>query len=103
MSDEFARPAHPPDGKIIPGRLRFEDVTFKRIIPRHDVGTLRQVLFMFDLEADCFDSFSRLGQVAHLRDTVAQFDPMSQGLVFWVGGIPTIRHTPLVDTELMHR
>src|SRR6266567_37 len=103
VGNKFAGPAHPPDGEIIPSCLGFEDVTFKRIIPRHCIGTLRQVFLVLDVETDGFDSCSRLGQGAHFRDTITQLDLMSQGLVFWDGWIPTIRHTPLVDTKLSDR
>jgi hypothetical protein len=55
---------------------------------------------MLDLEADRFKSLSCLGQGTHFWDATAQLDLMCQGLVFWNGGIPCIRHTPFINTKL---
>ncbi|RDB29948.1 hypothetical protein Hypma_014039 [Hypsizygus marmoreus] len=74
MGDELPAPAHPPDSEIIPERLRLEDITFQRIIPRNGVRTLSQVFLVFDLEADGLYGLACEAEGAHFGDAVSKLD-----------------------------
>lgn len=100
MAHELPAPAHPPHGEVIPSGLRLGDIALERVIPRNGIGTLSEVFFVLDLEADVEESLAGEGDGTHFGDAGAEFDAVGDLFVLWVRGVPAVGHAPLVDTEL---
>lgn len=67
---------------------------------KNALGTVGQILLVNDLKADVLERSAARSDGAHLRDPVSDLDTVRDVLVVRVGGVPLVRHAPLVDSEL---
>ena len=100
VSNELAACACSLTHKEIPSGLSFEEISLERVVPWDIVFTLCEVFFVEDLESDCLQGFTGLGDGTHLGDTVTVFDLLCEFTVLGIFGVPSVGHAPFVDTEL---
>jgi len=95
--------AHGPDSGAalltIPKRLSLSDVTLERVIPRHIILPLCQILFVFNLKPDLDQRLTSVIVPPHLGDPITEFNLVCDLSVFGVRGVVTVGHDPFVDTK----
>lgn len=91
---------HTGHGEVVPYGLAVSQASGDGVVPGDLVSTVGKVLLVLDLEANGLERVSGILDGAHLGDSVADLDAVSDSLVLGVGRVPGVGHAPLVDTEL---